>query len=383
MGRTLMEASPERLNRRSPHRTKARIPAWISWCATRKTGRTYRAAFAVNRSPASFSRRDGDFRLGNWIMDRKDRIVLRGSLRSLFIIVCASLAATLPLRVEPATAAPAAQLADGTWSVQGRAIPGRRQCGDWLVRLTNAGGRLSGVVSLARASVPIQDLTLLPEGASRERRGPAWSDRDTRAPTKSLGSFPETPSALLSKMLSARRAAAQPFDKRRAAKAHRGGARPVWSKSLCQWSPTTICEARRPMIERYGDHAANERTFLAWVRTAIAVMAFGFLVQKFDLFLRIAADSIGARSIPPHTQIVGTVAGLLLIVLGGAMMIFAAIRFRKTTLDIDAEDVRAGPGARLEHYPRDLAPAAGGHPVRLLGIHSNQSVLSELRIFGP
>jgi len=42
------------------------------------------------------------------------------------------------------------------------------------------------------------------------------------------------------------------------------------------------------MIERYSDHAANERTFLAWVRTAIAIMAFGFLVQKFDLFLRIA-----------------------------------------------------------------------------------------------
>jgi putative membrane protein len=27
------------------------------------------------------------------------------------------------------------------------------------------------------------------------------------------------------------------------------------------------------MIKRYSDHAANERTFLAWVRTAIAVMA--------------------------------------------------------------------------------------------------------------
>jgi putative membrane protein len=31
------------------------------------------------------------------------------------------------------------------------------------------------------------------------------------------------------------------------------------------------------MIERYSDHAANERTFLAWVRTSIAIMAFGFL----------------------------------------------------------------------------------------------------------
>jgi putative membrane protein len=102
------------------------------------------------------------------------------------------------------------------------------------------------------------------------------------------------------------------------------------------------------MIERYSDHAANERTFLAWVRTAIAIMAFGFLVQKFDLFLRIAAESLGSRSVPAHTQIVGTVAGLLLIVLGGAMMVFAAIRFRRTGFDIDAEEVRPGPGARLD-----------------------------------
>jgi len=52
------------------------------------------------------------------------------------------------------------------------------------------------------------------------------------------------------------------------------------------------------MIERHGDHAANERTFLAWVRTAIAIMAFGFLVQKFDLFLRIASQSLAAGSLP-------------------------------------------------------------------------------------
>ena len=102
------------------------------------------------------------------------------------------------------------------------------------------------------------------------------------------------------------------------------------------------------MIERYSDHAANERTFLAWVRTAIAIMAFGFLVQKFDLFLRIAGQSLGTRTTPAGSSIVGTTAGLLLIVLGGAMMVFAAIRFRKTTLDIDAEGMRPGPGSRLD-----------------------------------
>ena len=48
------------------------------------------------------------------------------------------------------------------------------------------------------------------------------------------------------------------------------------------------------MIQGYADHAANERTFLAWVRTGIAVIAFGFVIEKFNLFLlsRLAATSL-------------------------------------------------------------------------------------------
>ena len=39
------------------------------------------------------------------------------------------------------------------------------------------------------------------------------------------------------------------------------------------------------VIPHFTDHAANERTYLAWVRTAISVMAFGFLLERFDIFL--------------------------------------------------------------------------------------------------
>jgi putative membrane protein len=46
------------------------------------------------------------------------------------------------------------------------------------------------------------------------------------------------------------------------------------------------------MIETFVDHSANEHTYLAWVRTAIAVMASGFMVEKFDLFLGLAAPSL-------------------------------------------------------------------------------------------
>jgi putative membrane protein len=101
------------------------------------------------------------------------------------------------------------------------------------------------------------------------------------------------------------------------------------------------------MIERYSDHAANERTFLAWVRTAIAVMAFGFLVEKFDLFLEIAARSTGVRA-PPGGQLLANVAGLLLIALGGATMVLAIVRFRKTSVAIDSDERRPGTGERMD-----------------------------------
>ena len=102
------------------------------------------------------------------------------------------------------------------------------------------------------------------------------------------------------------------------------------------------------MIRSYSDHAANERTFLAWVRTAIAIMAFGFLVTKFDLFLRIEGAAAAAHAMPLSGGFVGDVAGLLLFLLGGAMMVFAAARFRRTTLDIDAQEERPGPGQRVD-----------------------------------
>ncbi len=63
------------------------------------------------------------------------------------------------------------------------------------------------------------------------------------------------------------------------------------------------------MIARFSDHAANERTYLAWVRTAIAVMAFGFLVEKFDLFLEVATRSLEGHPAPPRHEVVGDAAG--------------------------------------------------------------------------
>jgi putative membrane protein len=102
------------------------------------------------------------------------------------------------------------------------------------------------------------------------------------------------------------------------------------------------------MIERYSDHAANERTFLAWVRTAIAVMAFGFLVERFDLFVEIAGKSLASRKLTAGGLTLANIAGLMLIVLGCATLLLAIVRFRKTALDIDAPEERPNSGARMD-----------------------------------
>ena len=107
------------------------------------------------------------------------------------------------------------------------------------------------------------------------------------------------------------------------------------------------------MIERYRDHAANERTFLAWVRTAIAIMAFGFLVEKFDLFLEIASKSLAGRTLSVGGQFVGNIAGLLLIALGSVTMVLAILRFRKTAIEIDSVENGPGPVSEWTSLSRD------------------------------
>ena len=88
------------------------------------------------------------------------------------------------------------------------------------------------------------------------------------------------------------------------------------------------------MIKKYTDHAANERTYLAWIRTSIAIMAFGFLIEKFELYL--AFISLGmddANKIEPSlfTQLIG----LSLFLVGILIIIASTVKFYIYKKDID------------------------------------------------
>lgn len=66
------------------------------------------------------------------------------------------------------------------------------------------------------------------------------------------------------------------------------------------------------------DHLANERTFLAWIRTSLAIMGFGFVVERFGLLLR------NDVPIPNHYS---ALVGITLTVLGVVVMVVALLNF--------------------------------------------------------
>ena len=108
------------------------------------------------------------------------------------------------------------------------------------------------------------------------------------------------------------------------------------------------------MIRGYSDHAANERTFLAWVRTGIAVIAFGFVIEKFNLFvLRMAnANSLDAGRRLQLERLsggpLGRYDGFALILLGIALVVVAATRVVRTGQLLDDPETHSVGGIRAE-----------------------------------
>ncbi len=107
------------------------------------------------------------------------------------------------------------------------------------------------------------------------------------------------------------------------------------------------------MIDRYADHAANERTFLAWVRTGIATIAFGFVVEKFNLFVLTLAeanaiDSARREQLEKFSGSFSYYDGLALILVGLAIIAVSLVRFVRTTRLIDDQQTHSANSVRVE-----------------------------------
>ena len=102
------------------------------------------------------------------------------------------------------------------------------------------------------------------------------------------------------------------------------------------------------MIRDFNEHAANERTFLAWVRTATAIVAVGFVIEKFNLFLRGSRSGDATGRLHPLTTSPGHVEGLALIFGGVALIALATLRFIRLTRRLDDPAEHAASSIRTE-----------------------------------
>jgi putative membrane protein len=100
-----------------------------------------------------------------------------------------------------------------------------------------------------------------------------------------------------------------------------------------------------PDDKKATEHLANERTFLAWVRTSVAIMSLGFVVAKFGLWLRELASHLSSAA-SQGSGWSGPM-GLGMIAFGGALALLAGWRFRVVNRQIDAGKVSIDGGMVL------------------------------------
>lgn len=104
------------------------------------------------------------------------------------------------------------------------------------------------------------------------------------------------------------------------------------------------------MIKNFGDHSANERTFLAWLRTGISVVAFGVLIEKFNALIAAFAPASAERAawLEKVAAPAGRYDGIALILLGVVLMLVAGRRFIKNSQAIDLAELLPAGHARTE-----------------------------------
>ena len=86
--------------------------------------------------------------------------------------------------------------------------------------------------------------------------------------------------------------------------------------------------------DRSQQHLANERTFLSWIRTSIALMGLGFIVARFGLFLRefglVVKNANSNAAVIPFGNYQSSLIGISIIILGIALILLALRNYLTT-----------------------------------------------------
>ncbi len=96
--------------------------------------------------------------------------------------------------------------------------------------------------------------------------------------------------------------------------------------------------SKTPKFDRIREHQANERTFLAWLRTSIALIGFGFAIARFVLFLQQLNIAITRQQPAIHPLLNSENLGLALVLFGILTIALAAWRYNQVFWEIERSD---------------------------------------------
>jgi len=105
-------------------------------------------------------------------------------------------------------------------------------------------------------------------------------------------------------------------------------------------------EKRQATIDetkRATEYLANERTFLAWIRTSVAVVSLGFVLARFSVWLREFAIPREPQ-FPVNRGGISLPIGVGMMIFGGLLSVLAAWRYHVVNRDIERGKVRADRG---------------------------------------
>lgn len=95
-----------------------------------------------------------------------------------------------------------------------------------------------------------------------------------------------------------------------------------------------------PKIPRQREHQANERTFLAWLRTSISLIGFGLAIARFGLFLQQSQADNSPDSLQRNLLLDSYTLGIVLIVVGIIIVALAAFRYNQVYWQIERLNYR-------------------------------------------
>jgi putative membrane protein len=95
-----------------------------------------------------------------------------------------------------------------------------------------------------------------------------------------------------------------------------------------------------PNIDRIREHQANERTFLAWLRTSIALIGFGFAIARFGIFLRQINTAITQQETTVNPLFNSENLGIILVAFGIITIALAAWRYNQVFWQIERGDYK-------------------------------------------